>query len=188
MLIWILFSVAGLAVLGLILYIVGAYNTLVRMRRSIDKNFGNIDLILQQRHDELPKLVNACQGYMKHEKELLEKVTALREGYRQAENQDAKVLKENEINMLVGQLWARAEQYPDLKADRHFLQIQGRVSDLENTIADRRELFNESVTNQNILIVQFPTNLVAKRFGYGERPLFEIDGAARTDKKNLFNT
>lgn len=188
MLIWILSSAAGLAVLGFILYIVGTYNSLVRMRWSIDKNFGNIDLILQQRHDELPNLVNACKGYMKHERELLEKVTALREGYRQAENQDAKVLKENKINMLVRQLWARAEQYPNLKADQQFLQIHGRVTDLENTIADRRELFNESVTNQNILIDQFPTNLVAKTFGYRERPLFEIDGAARTDKKNLFNT
>lgn len=174
-----------LLVIGLIVlvaYVVGVYNMLVRLANNIDKAWSNIDVILKQRHDELPKLVQVCNSYMTHERETLESVTKARNAYSAGLNINDKAQAENQIVGALGKLFAVAEQYPDLKANQEFLAIQQRISALESTIADRREFYNDSVNLYNIAIEQIPTLWVAQEVGYTARPLLTV---APTDRKDM---
>ena len=166
----------------LIAYVVAVYNTLVRLANNINKAWSNIDVILKQRHDELPKLVQVCNSFMTHERETLESVTKARNAYRESLNVTDKAQAENQIVGALGKLFAVAEQYPDLKADQEFIALQQRISALENTIADRREFYNDSVNLYNIAIQQIPTLWVAQEVGYTERPLLTV---APSDRKNM---
>jgi LemA protein len=173
-----------LLVIGLIVlvaYVVGVYNMLVRLANNIDKAWSNIDVILKQRHDELPKLVQVCNGYMTHERETLESVTKARNAYSAGLNINDKAQAENQIVGALGKLFAVAEQYPDLKANQEFLAIQQRISALESTIADRREFYNDSVNLYNIAIEQIPTLWVAQEVGYTARPLLTVAPSDRMD-------
>jgi LemA protein len=176
--------VIGLCVLAG--YIVGVYNMLVRLANNIDKAWSNIDVILKQRHDELPKLVEVCNSYMTHERETLESVTKARNAYREDMKTADKAQAENQIVSALGNLFAVAEQYPDLKANQEFLAIQQRISALENTIADRREFFNDSVNVYNIAIQQIPTVWVAQEIGYTRRPLLTVAPSDRKDRPLAF--
>jgi LemA protein len=167
-------------------YIVGVYNMLVRLANNIDKAWSNIDVILKQRHDELPKLVEVCNSYMTHERETLESVTKARDAYRKDMKTADKAQAENQIVSALGNLFAVAEQYPDLKANQEFLAIQQRISALENTIADRREFFNDSVNVYNIAIQQIPTVWVAQEVGYTRKPLLTVAPSDRKDKPLAF--
>ena len=166
----------------LIAYVVGAYNMLVRLANNIDKAWSNIDIILKQRHDELPKLVEVCNSYMTHERETLESVTKARNAYSAGLNINDKAQAENQIVGALGKLFAVAEQYPDLKANQEFLAIHQRISALESTIADRREFYNDSVNLYNIAIEQIPTLWVAQQVGYIARPLLTV---APSDRKDM---
>ena len=177
--------IGTLLVMGLvtvIAYVVGVYNMLVRLANNIDKAWSNIDIILKQRHDELPKLVEVCNSYMTHERETLEAVTNARNAYGAGQNIDDKAQAENQIVGALGKLFAVAEQYPDLKANQEFLAVQQRISALENTIADRREFFNDSVNLYNIAIEQIPALWVAQQVGYSARQLLTV---APSDRKDL---
>jgi LemA protein len=176
--------VIGLCVLAG--YIVGVYNRLVRLANNIDKAWSNIDVILKQRHDELPKLVEVCNSYMTHERETLESVTKARNAYREGITSTEKAKAENQIVSALGNLFAVAEQYPDLKANQEFLAIQQRISALENTIADRREFFNDSVNLYNIAIQQIPAVWVAQEVGYTTRPLLTVAPSDRKDRPLAF--
>ncbi len=171
--------VSGLIVL--VAYVIGVYNMLVRLANNIDKAWSNIDVILKQRHDELPKLVEVCNSYMTHERETLESVTKARNAYREDMKTADKAQAENQIVSALGHLFAVAEQYPDLKANQEFLAIQQRISALENTIADRREFFNDSVNVYNIAIQQIPTVWVAQEIGYTRKPLLTVAPSDRKD-------
>ncbi|MER3423958.1 MAG: LemA family protein [Nitrospiraceae bacterium] len=173
-------------VVGLIAYAVSTYNTLVRLSNNIDKSWSNIDVVLKQRHDELPKLVEVCNSYMTHERETLEAVTKARAGYERSVTIDEKAKAENRITSALGALFAVAEQYPDLKANQEFLHAQQRISALENMIADRREFYNDSVNLYNIKIAQIPALWVAQQAGYGARPLLEIPKTHREDVQLSF--
>jgi LemA protein len=176
--------IGSLLVIGLIVlvaYVVGVYNMLVRLANNIDKAWSNIDVILKQRHDELPKLVEVCNSYMTHERETLESVTKARTAYSTGVSIDDKAQAENQIVGALGKLFAVAEQYPDLKANQEFLAVQQRISALESTIADRREFYNDSVNLYNIAIQQIPTLWVAQEIGYGERPLLTVAASDRKD-------
>jgi len=162
-------------------YVVAIYNTLVRLANNIDKAWSNIDVILKQRHDELPKLVEVCNSYMIHERETLESVTKARTAYREGLNINEKARAENQIVGALGKLFAVAEQYPDLKANQEFLSVQQRISALANTIADRREFYNDSVNLYNIAIEQIPTLWVAQEVGYTARPLLTVAPSDRKD-------
>ena len=178
------FVIGSVLVIGLIVlvaYVVGVYNMLVRLANNIDKAWSNIDVILKQRHDELPKLVEVCNSYMIHERETLESVTKARTAYSQSLNIDDKAQAENQIVGALGKLFAVAEQYPDLKANQEFLAVQQRISALESTIADRREFYNDSVNLYNIAIQQIPTVLVAQEIGYSARPLLTVAPSDRKD-------
>ena len=170
-------------VIGLIAYLIGTYNTFVRLSNNIDKGWSNIDVILKQRHDELPKLVEVCNSYMTHERETLEAVTKARAAYSSSMTVDEKARAENRLTTALGTLFAVAEQYPELKANQEFLHVQQRISVLESTIADRREFYNDSVNLYNIRIEQIPANVVAQQSGYRARPLLEVPQAERQDVK-----
>lgn len=174
------------ASVGIMVYAVGIYNTLVRLSNNIDKAWSNIDVILKQRHDELPKLVKVCNSYMTHERDTLESVTNARSVYGRSTTVDEKAKAENQITRALGRLFAVAEQYPDLKANSEFLNVQERISALESTIADRREFYNESVNLYNIRIEQIPALWVAKQIGYRVRPLLTVAQSDRADVELAF--
>ncbi|HKR81237.1 MAG TPA: LemA family protein [Nitrospira sp.] len=171
---------------GIMVYAVGIYNTLVRLSNNIDKAWSNIDVILKQRHDELPKLVKVCNSYMTHERETMERVTSARSVYGRSTSVDEKAKAENQLTRALGRLFAVAEQYPDLKANQEFLNLQQRISGLENTIADRREFYNDSVNLYNIRIEQIPAVWVAQQIGYRARPLLTVAESDRTDVELAF--
>ncbi len=181
------------AVALVLVYAISIYNHLVRLKHNVSKAWSNIDVLLKQRHDEIPKLVETCKQYMKFEQETLEKVMQARARVAQArENQDVAGLgaAEGALRMGLGQLFALAEDYPELRANENFQHLQSRISTLENTIADRREFYNESVNINNIGIEQFPDIIVARLLGFGPRDLlvFEETEIADVDVKQLFNT
>jgi len=180
-------------VVGLALYIVSIFNHLVRLKHNVSKAWSNIDVLLKQRHDEIPKLVETCKQYMKFEQDTLEKVMQARSRVSEArQNQDIPGLglAEGALRMGLGQIFALAEDYPELRANENFQHLQGRISTLENTIADRREFYNESVNINNIGIDTFPDLIVARLFGFGPRDLLEFEASeiADVDVKQLFGT
>jgi LemA protein len=144
-------------VIAVAAYGVMIYNGLVQLKHAVAKAWANIDVLLKQRHDELPKLVETCKQYKQFEQETLQRVIEARSRVQTArENQNIPALGQAEgaLRMGLGQIFAVAEAYPELKANEHFMQLQARITALENAIADRRELYNESVNINNIRIVQ----------------------------------
>jgi len=183
---WVVLVAIVFVVLGVIGYFVGIYNGLIQVRNNVDKAWANIDVLLKQRHDELPKLIETCKGYMKYEQSLLEKITQARTSFMNAANVEDKTKAENLLNQSLKSLFAVAENYPDLKANASFLQLQNRISGLENEIADRREFFNESVNVYNIRIQQFPDVILANMLAYTRRSMLEIPKEETTDVKVQF--
>ena len=178
---------------ALAIYVVSIYNNLVRVKHNVSKAWSNIDVLLKQRHDEIPKLVETCKQYMKFEQETLEKVMQARSRVSEArQNQDVPGLglAEGALRLGLGQLFALAEDYPELRANENFQHLQGRISTLENTIADRREFYNESSNINNIAIETFPDLIVARLFGFGPRDLLEFEAGetAEVNVKELFET
>ncbi len=181
----------GLCVVALI-YGVSLYNNLVSLKHGVAKAWANIDVLLKQRHDELPKLVEVCKQYKQFEQETLQRVIAARSQVQLArEGQDIEALgkAENMMRASLGSLFAVAEAYPELKTNQNFMQLQTRITGLENGIADRRELYNESVNIYNVGIEQFPAVLIANMFAYTAKPLLEFSTAekADVDMKALFS-
>lgn len=179
------------AALGLAVYAILIYNNLVRLKHRVAKAWSNIDVLLKQRHDELPKLVETCRQYMGYEKDALERVVQARaDAERARADGDVKGVgqAESQMRMGLGNLFAVAEDYPDLKANESFARLQSRVTGLEETIADRREFYNESVNLNNVRIQQFPDVLVAKPLGFGAKDLLEFDAdeTADVDVRSLF--
>ncbi|MFH1076679.1 MAG: LemA family protein [Pseudomonadota bacterium] len=169
-------------IVGSILYFVSIYNGLITLSRNLNKAWANIDVLLKQRHDELPKLIKICEGYMKYERETLEKITAARTACMQAKGVSDSAKEEGDLAGLLRHLFAVAENYPDLKANQGFLQLQQRTSYLEGQIADRREFYNDSVNNYNIRIHQIPDMWVAGKLNMQDRELFKV---AEEDKKDV---
>jgi LemA protein len=186
-------TIIFLAVLVVIVvYAVMVYNGLVNVKHAVTKAWANIDVLLKQRHDELPKLVEVCKQYKQFEQETLERVIRARSLVQQArEKQDIGALgaAEGMLRSSLGTLFAVAEAYPELKTNQNYMQLQSRITQLENGIADRRELYNESVNINNVRIEQFPDVILAQAFGFKEAKLLEFDAAEKTDVdvKALFN-
>lgn len=165
-------------------YAIAIYNRLVTLKHNVKRAWGNIDVLLKQRHDELPKLIETCKHYMEYEQETLTRVIEARSRVAQArEAGDIPQLGQAEgiLRMGLGQLFALAENYPELKADQTFAHLQSRITGLENSIADRREFYNESVNVYNIGIEQFPDVVVARIFNYRDAGLLEFEASELTD-------
>lgn len=174
---WVVLAVA-------VFYLISLYNGLVEVKNAVSKAWANIDVLLKQRHDELPKLIDTCKQYMQHEQATLEKVIAARAKVSSArESQDVAAVGRAETGLRsgLGQLFALAESYPDLKANEQFVQLQARISSLENSIADRREFYNESVNINNVRIEQFPGVLVARLFNFKAFELLKFTAEELTD-------
>jgi len=189
-------NISSFIVLGIIVlaagYAVILYNNLVALKHRVAKAWSNIDVLLKQRHDELPKLVETCKQYMAYEQDTLEQVIRARGLVSSArENRDIDALgkAETQLRSGLGKLFALAESYPDLKASDSFQHLQSRISQLEDAIADRRELYNEAVNLNNIRIEQFPDLLIARMFAF--RPftllIFSEDEKADVDLRQLFS-
>jgi len=177
----IVLAVLALLVVIVVGYFVSVYNSLVRLKNNIKKAWSNIDVLLTQRHDELTKLLKTVKGYMKHEEGVLTKVTEARTAHLKAQTVGDKAMASNMLAGALKSLFAVAERYPELKADRSFAQFQGRISEIENQIADRREFYNDSVNTFNIRIEQIPDMFIARMLGYTAKELFEADEAKRKD-------
>ena len=176
---------------ALAVYAVVAYNGLVGLKHGVARAWSNIDVLLRQRHEELPKLVETCRQYQQFEASTLARVTEARASVaaaREQQNLPALGAAEGLLRAGLGQIFAIAEAYPELRANEHFMQLQARISALENGIADRRELYNEAVNLNNTRLEQFPDLLLARWFGFTAKPLlkFSAEQTADVDLKALF--
>jgi LemA protein len=167
--------------LGLAMYGVVLYNGLVQVKHNVDQATANIDVLLKQRRDELPKLVDSVRGYMLHERELLERLTTLRAKAGGAATEAERLQAEGQLSVGLSRLFAVAENYPDLKANQNFLQLQQRISALEEQIAHRREFYNEAVNINNVRMEQMPGALLAAPAGLQRRAPFEASAQDRAD-------
>ncbi len=164
----------ALLIIGTISFFITIFNRLVLLKNNIEKAFANIDVILKQRADEIPNLIKVVKEYVKYEQSVLEQLTKLRTDYTNSTNTSDKVKIANEMDKTIQKIMAVAENYPDLKANNSFVELQKRVSGLEDAIADRREFFNESVNLYNIGIQEFPNFVLAKMLGYAQKNMLYI--------------
>ncbi len=182
-------NVTTLVVLGVLLfgtaavigYLITVYNGLVALKENVKKAWANIDVILKQRHDELPKLVSVCESYAEFEKGILERAMKARERYFSAGTIAKKAEASAEVSGAIKSIFALAENYPQLKANENFMQLQTRISHLEESLADRREFYNDSVNNYNIRIQQLPDAVVANFMGLKLETMFAVAEADRGD-------
>jgi len=175
-----IFLFGALAIIG---YFITIYNGLISLKENIKKSWSNIDVILKQRHDELPKLISVCESYTEFEKGILDRLMKAREKYFKASGVAKKSEASNEVTAALQGIFALAENYPDLKANKNFMQLQERISHLEETLADRREFYNDSVNNYNIRIKQIPDVLVAGMLSYQDEEMFKVSQKEREDVK-----
>jgi LemA protein len=173
-----LIVIAIVVVAGLLL--IGAYNRLVALRQNVNEAYADIDVQLKQRQDLVPNLVETVKGYAAHERGTLDEVTQARAAAAGAGgNIEARAQAENALTGALGRLFAVAEQYPDLKANQNFLQLQSELGDLENKIAAARRFFNNAVGEYNASIQRFPAVLIAGGMGFASRDFFDVGPEGR---------
>jgi LemA protein len=171
---------------GIICYVVTIFNGLIAIRSDVDKAWANIDVSLKQRHDELPKLLDVCKGYMEFERDTLQKVTQARNMYQPAGSIDQKAQADQSMTSALRGFFAVAENYPDLKANSNFEQLEKRITGLESEIADRREFYNDAVNTLNIRIQQMPDTFVASFMNLTPRPMYKVEEADKVDVPMTF--
>lgn len=165
-----------LAVIGFIVfYGVGIYNRLVKLKVLVEEAWSGIDVQLKKRHDLIPNLVETVKGYATHEKETFQNVTEARNQAVSAKSVEQHQAAENKLNQSLMNLFAVAEQYPDLKANTNFLQLQDELSAVEADIEKSRRYYNGTVRDKNILVDTFPSNIIANIFGFVKSTFFELD-------------
>ncbi len=183
-------TIIGIGVLfvlaGAIGYFIIIYNGLIGLKNDIDKAWANIDVLLKQRHDEISKLLDICKGYMNYERDTLLKITQARTIYQQAITVDQKVQSDQSMTSALRGFFAVAENYPELKANQTFAQLQKRITELESEIADRREFYNDSVNIFNIRIQQMPDTFVAAFMNLTPRPMFQVEASDKADVPMTF--
>ena len=167
-------AVVFFVVAGSLLYLVIMYNELVRLRNDNDRAWANIDVLLKQRRDEIPNLVETVKGYMQHERQTLEAVTQARAASISAASVGQKAQADLMMTGALRGLFAVAENYPELKANENFLKLQNRISELEERIADRREFFNDDVNTYNTRIGQVPELFLASFMNLKPREMFKV--------------
>ena len=163
-----------LGIIGLVSWFFTVYNGLVQVRENIKKSWANIDVLLIQRSDEIPKLIKTVKAFATHEKEMFDSVMAAREKYLGASSVGEKADADNMLSGALKSVFALSEAYPELRSNENFIQFQNRISGLENEIADRREFYNESVNNYNIRIQSLPDVWIAGSMGLQQEEMFEV--------------
>jgi len=169
----ILLIVLGIVAIVLI-WFVATYNSLVRSRKRVENAWSQIDVQLKRRHDLIPNLVNAVKGYMKYEQETLQRVMEARAKAVSGGSFEDRMKAEGEISTILGRLFALMENYPDLKANSSVNQLLEELTSTENKISYARQFYNDSVMMYNTKLEVFPSNVVAKMFGFKPYPFFEL--------------
>ena len=164
---------------GVLVYSIMLYNELVRLRNDNDRAWANINVLLKQRHDEVPNLVEAVKGYMQHEQQTLTAITQARAASMNAASIRQKAQADLQMTGALQSLFAVAENYPQLKANENFLKLQTRITEIEDHIADRREFFNDDVNTYNTRIGQIPYVFVASFMSLKRRDLFQVSDEDR---------
>ncbi len=176
---WIIFLILAIVVIAFIVI----YNNLVTMRQRVKNAWSQIDVQLQRRFDLIPNLVETVKGYMAHEADVLTKITELRSSWSNAKTIDQKAKIDNELSQSLKTIMAVAENYPDLKANQNFSELQTELTNTENKISYSRQFYNDTVTRYNTKLEVFPSNVVASMFHFTAEALFEVDNEEA--KKNI---
>ena len=181
---WIILAI----VVIIIIAIIAMYNSLVTMRQRVKNAWSQSDVQLQRRFDLIPNLVETVKGYMEHEADVLTKVTDLRSSWAEAKTVDEKAKLDNQLSESLKTIMAVAENYPDLKANQNFSELQTELTNTENKISYSRQFYNDTVTRYNIKLETFPSNVIASVFNFKSENLFEVDNQeARQNVKVDFN-
>ena len=173
--------VIALIIIGFISWFFTVYNGLIQVKENIKKSWANIDVLLMQRSDEIPKLIKVLKSFVKHEKKMFDNVMDARTSYLGASSVSEKADADNRMSEALKSVFALSEAYPELGSNDNFLKLQERISGLENEIADRRELYNESVNNYNIRIQSLPDMFIANTLGLPQEVMFKVDENKKKD-------
>src|SRR5271163_3621833 len=176
---WIILAI----IVGLGVWVMTAYNSLVSLKNQVDAAWRQIDVQLKRRHDLIPNLVEAVKGYMQFERDTLTQVVEARNRAVAAPTQAARVAAENQLTTGLGRLLAVFENYPQLKADQNVMQLQEQLTTTENQLSFARQAYNDVVLNYNTRIQSFPTNMIANNFGFTPAEYFKIDEPDRAVPK-----
>ena len=173
--------VIALIIIGLISWFFTVYNGLIQVKENIKKSWANIDVLLMQRSDEIPKLIKVLKSFVKHEKKMFDNILDARTNYLGANSVSEKADADNQMSEALKSVFALSEAYPELGSNDNFIKLQERISSLENEIADRRELYNESVNNYNIRIQSLPDMFIANTLGLPQEVMFKVDENKKKD-------
>lgn len=168
---WILVGIIGI----IVLWIIYAFNHLVTLRTRIDEAFSDIEVQLKRRYDLIPNVVETVKGYMGHERAVFENVTHARSAAMGAHEPNDKAAKENALSNTLKTLFAVSENYPDLKANANFLDLQRELADTENKIQSARRFYNSNVRDLNVTVQSFPSMIIAGMFGFAKRDFFDLE-------------
>lgn len=163
------------------IYFISVYNKLVSLRNLVQEGWSSIDVMLKKRHDLIPNLVETVKGYATHERETLDSVIQARTAAQKANSVESKEVAEKNLDKAMLNLMAVAEQYPDLKANANFQQLQAELSAVEGDIEKARRYYNGTVRNNNTTVQSFPSNVVAGMFGFKDAAFFELQNAAERE-------
>ena len=175
-----LIIIAAVVVL-LIVFVIGMYNALVRLRNQVDNSWSQIDVQLKRRHDLIPNLVETARGYMKHERQTFEAITNARSQAMGAKTVSEAAKAEGTLGEALSKFMLVVENYPDLKANQNFLSVQEELTGTENKIAFARQSYNDQTLFFNNKIQMFPSSIIAGTFGFGKRDFFELEAPAERE-------
>ncbi len=173
---WLIVGIVVVVILLLILYVVWVYNQLITLRNRVENGWSQIDVQLKRRYDLIPNLVNIVKGYAKHEKTVFQNVTKMRTAALNAKTPGAKAEAENMLTGALKSLFAVAENYPQLKANENFKELQKELEETENKIMYARQFYNDTVMKYNMKVQYFPSNIIANMFKFGAREYFKAKG------------
>ena len=180
-----LWIIIGVVVL-LVLYVIGTYNSLIKLRNRVRDQWAQIEVQLKRRFDLIPNIVETVKGYVKHESDTFKGVIEARNKFTVAGTKEDEMKANNELTSAVRQLFALSESYPELKADTNFLKLQSNLEETENKISSARQFYNDTVLSLNNKVELFPSNLVAKIFGFKKEAFFEAEAEAKVAPKVEF--
>lgn len=163
-----------IVIILLVVWIIALYNRFIRLRTRSDEAWADIDVQLKRRYDLIPNLIDTVKGYASHERETLSKVTEARTKAMGAETVEEHAEAENMLSGALKTLFAVSENYPELKANENFLELQRELTDTENKIQASRRFYNTNVRDLNIAVESFPSNVIANIFNFGKREFFEL--------------
>ena len=170
-------------IIAIIAFIISTYNSLVQSKMKVDNAWSQIDVQLQRRFDLIPNFVETVKGYMQHEQETFEKITALRTSWANTTNIEDKVQLDNQLSSTLKTIMAVSENYPELKANENFIKLSEELNNTENKISYSRQFYNDTVTMYNTKLQVFPSNIIAGMFNFTSRELFKTNDEARNNVK-----